>query len=95
MPLLKKLFLSDNGKAIAVHMVKTVLGAKDESGRQKMEEVKGGDFNVNADVIIMALGFDPVVPGFLAENGIAVNNWGGIVIDDQLSNHNARYLCWR
>jgi glutamate synthase (NADPH/NADH) small chain len=46
-----------------------------------MEEIKGGDFTINADVVIMALGFDPVVPGFLAENGISVNSWGGIVID--------------
>ena len=79
----KEVLLNDSGKAIGVHMAKTVLGAKDESGRQKMEEVKGGDFNVNADVIIMALGFDPAVPAFLAENGIAVNNWGGIIVNDK------------
>lgn len=79
----KEIFVDENGKAVAIHMAKTVLGAKDESGRQKMEEVKGGDFNVNADVIIMALGFDPAVPGFLAENGISVNNWGGIVVNEK------------
>lgn len=79
----KEVILNDGGKAVGIHMAKTVLGAKDESGRQKMEEVKGGDFNVNADVIIMALGFDPVVPPFLAENGISVNNWGGIIVNDK------------
>jgi len=79
----KEVILGDNGKAIAVRMIKTVLGAKDESGRQKMEEIKGGDFTVNADVVIMALGFDPVVPGFLAENGISVNSWGGIIVDEK------------
>lgn len=78
----KEVILNDAGKAVSVHMAKTVLGAKDASGRQKMEEVKGGDFNVNADVVIMALGFDPAVPPFLAENGIAVNAWGGIIIDE-------------
>ncbi|MGZ5208391.1 MAG: glutamate synthase subunit beta [Sulfuricurvum sp.] len=78
----KEVILGNNGQAIAVHMAKTILGAKDESGRQKMEEVKGSDFNVNADIIIMALGFDPAVPSFLAENGIDVNNWGGIIIDN-------------
>lgn len=78
----KEVILGNNGKAVAVHMAKTILGAKDESGRQKMEEVKGSDFNVNADIVIMALGFDPAVPSFLAENGISVNNWGGIIIDD-------------
>ena len=79
----KEVILGDNANAVGIHMAKTVLGSKDESGRQKMEEVKGGDFNVNADVIIMALGFDPVVPPFLAENGIEVNSWGGIVISDK------------
>jgi len=78
----KEVILGENGSAVAIRMVKTVLGAKDESGRQKMEEIKGGDFTVNADVIIMALGFDPVVPSFLAENGIEVNGWGGIIIDE-------------
>ncbi|MEW5832063.1 MAG: glutamate synthase subunit beta [Campylobacterota bacterium] len=79
----KEVILGDNGRAVGILMAKTVLGAKDESGRQKMEEVKGGDFKVNADVIIMALGFDPVVPPFLAENGINVNGWGGIVVNEK------------
>lgn len=79
----KEVLLNDSGKAIGMHMVKTVMGPKDESGRQKMEEIKGSDFNINADVIIMALGFDPAVPGFLAENGISVNSWGGIIVNDR------------
>jgi len=79
----KEVLVNEHGKAVSVHMAKTVLGSRDASGRQKMEEVKGADFNVNADVVIMALGFDPEVPAFLAENGIAVNGWGGIVIDEK------------
>ncbi len=79
----KEIVLGENGRAVAIAMAKTVLGAKDESGRQKMEEVKGGDFKVAADVIIMALGFDPVVPAFLAENGIGVNSWGGITVNER------------
>ena len=79
----KEIVLGDNSKAIAVEAVKTTLGAKDESGRQKMEEVKGSEFRANADVVIMSLGFDPVVPSFLAENGIETNSWGGIIIDEE------------
>ena len=78
----KQILVDENGRAVGVEMVKTVLGAKDESGRQRMEEVKGSDFTVNADVVILALGFDPSVPSFLAENGIETNAWGGIVIDE-------------
>ena len=78
----KQVLLDETGRAVGIEMVKTVLGAKDDSGRQRMEEVKGSEFIVNADVIVFALGFDPAVPSFLAENGIETNSWGGIVIDE-------------
>lgn len=79
----KQIILNDKGDAIAVEVVKTILGVKDESGRQKMEEIKGSEFRVNADAIILSLGFDPEVPSFLAENGIETNKWGGIIINEE------------
>ena len=78
----KEIILGEDSKAVSVEMIKTVLGAKDESGRQRMEEVSGSEFKVKADVVIMALGFDPEVPSFLAENGIETNEWGGVVVND-------------
>ena len=79
----KEIILNESGEAIAVEVIKTTLGAKDESGRQRMEEIKGSETRVNADIVIMSLGFDPVVPPFLAENGIETNSWGGIIIDEE------------
>ena len=79
----KEIILNEDGKAIAVEIVKTTLGAKDENGRQRMEEVKGSESRVSADIIIMSLGFDPEIPSFLAENGIETNSWGGIIINDE------------
>ncbi|MEO1937709.1 MAG: glutamate synthase subunit beta [Sulfurimonas sp.] len=79
----KEIIVNDEGKAVAVEVVKTTLGAKGADGRQRMEEVKGSEYRVNADVIIMSLGFDPAVPSFLAENGIETNSWGGIVINEE------------
>ena len=79
----KEIALNEGGLAVGVEVVKTTLGAKDESGRQRMEEIRGSDFRVNADVIIMSLGFDPEIPSFLAENGIETNSWGGVVIDEE------------
>ena len=78
----KDIVLNESGHAIAVEVVKTTLGSKDESGRQKMEEIKGSEYRVSADVIIMSLGFDPSVPPFLAENGIDTNSWGGVIINE-------------
>lgn len=79
----KEIVLNENGHAVGVEVVKTNLGAKDESGRQRMEEVKGSEFRVNADVVIMSLGFDPEVPSFLAENGIETNQWGEVIINSE------------
>ena len=78
----KKILTNDNGEAIGIEMVKTTLGQKDESGRARMEEVKGSEFTVNADVIVMSLGFDPVNPSYFAENGIETNSWGGITVSE-------------
>lgn len=79
----KDIVLDDAGKAVAVEVIKTTLGAKGDDGRQKMEEVKGSEYRVKADVVILSLGFDPAVPSFLAENGIETNAWGGIVVNDK------------
>jgi glutamate synthase (NADPH/NADH) small chain len=79
----KEILLNEASKAVGVEVVRTTLGAKDDSGRQKMEEVKGSEYRVNADVIIMSLGFDPEVPAFLHENGIETNKWGEIIINEE------------
>jgi glutamate synthase (NADPH/NADH) small chain len=79
----KDIIVNEAGRAIAVEVVRTTLGAKDESGRQKMEEIKGSEYRVSADVIIMSLGFDPATPSFLAENGIETNSWGGVIINEE------------
>lgn len=78
----KEVIIGEDGHAVGIEMIKTVLGAKDESGRQQMEEIRGSEFQIKADVVIMALGFNPVVPGFLAENGIDTNSRGGIIVDE-------------
>ena len=79
----KEIVVAESGNAIAVEVVKTTLGAKDENGRQKVEEIKGSEHRIKADVIILSLGFDPEVPSFLHENGIETNKWGGIIINEK------------
>ena len=79
----KEILLNSDGHVIGIDMHKTMLGSKDASLRQSVEIVKGGDFRVDADVIIFALGFSPEVPRFLAENGIEINKSGCIVVDKE------------
>lgn len=78
----KQILVNDTNEVVGIEMIKTALGQKDESGRARIEEVKGSEFKVNADVIIMSLGFDPLVPSYLAANGIETNSWGGITLNE-------------
>jgi len=78
----KEVVLNSKNEVIGIEMLKTVLSAKDESGRASVSSVKGSEFKVEADVIIFALGFSPSSPTFLAENGIEVNKWGGIEVNE-------------
>jgi len=62
-------------------MVKTRL-TQNSSGRSVVEEIAGSNFRVDADVVIFALGFDTVNYSFLASNGIDVDKWGGVMVDE-------------
>ena len=78
----KALVTNEKGEAIGIEMVKTKLGEADSSGRQKVEEIAGSAYTVDADVVIFALGFDPVEYPFLASNGIETDKWGGIIVNE-------------
>jgi glutamate synthase (NADPH/NADH) small chain len=66
----------------SVLCVKMELGEPDKSGRRKPRPVKGSEFSIPADVILVAYGFDPVpFPKESDLSSIAVNEWGGVVVD--------------
>ncbi len=72
----------ENGQVKAVRCVRMELGEPDANGRRKPRAVKGSEFVVPADLLLVAYGFDPVP--FPAESDfskIAVNDWGAFVVD--------------
>ena len=66
----------------AVRCVRMELGEPDASGRRKPRAVKGSEFTLPADVLLIAYGFDPVPypPGSGLER-IKVNEWNGTITD--------------
>ena len=69
------------GKLKAVKAARMKLGAADASGRQSPEKT-GESFDVKADMVIKALGFDPEdLPELFGETGLTVNRWGAVRID--------------
>tara|TARA_Y100000741_G_scaffold137357_1_gene103547 strand:- start:150 stop:611 length:462 start_codon:yes stop_codon:yes gene_type:complete len=58
------------------------LGEPDESGRRRPEIQKGLGFEIKADMVIKALGFDPEdLPKLFDANELQVTKWGTIKAD--------------
>ena len=58
------------------------LGEPDDSGRRKPEIKKGSEFEVKADLVIKALGFDPEnLPQLFDAQELQVTKWGTIKTD--------------
>ena len=58
------------------------LGEPDESGRRRPEIKKGSEFNIKADMVIKALGFDPEdLPYLFDSKNLQVTKWGTIKAD--------------
>jgi glutamate synthase (NADPH/NADH) small chain len=58
------------------------LGEPDASGRRKPEIEKNSVFNIKADIVIKALGFDPEnLPKLLSCDDLQVTKWGTLKVD--------------
>ena len=76
-----KEFLGTN-KVETVKAKKMKLGDPDESGRRKPIEEKDSEFEIKADLVIKALGFDPEnLPDLFGESNLQVSRWGTIKAD--------------
>ncbi len=73
---------SGTKKISSVLVEKMKLGEPDSSGRQKPESIKNSDFEIKADIVIKALGFDPEnLPVLFKHPSLQVSKWGTIKIN--------------
>ncbi|MTI32021.1 glutamate synthase subunit beta [Cytophagales bacterium RKSG123] len=80
-----KAFITDSrGNVQGVRFVQTEVQSSNGSNRGRLIELSNTDTVLQADVVILALGFDQEKVNFLQENGIETNKWGGIVVDENL-----------
>ena len=71
-----------NGKVSAVRAARVHLGVADSSGRQTPEIIEGSSFNIESDLVIKALGFDPEdIPTLFGAPELNLTGWGTIKID--------------
>ena len=74
--------LLGDGSVRSVRARRIHLGQPDETGRQVPQIIENSDFDVDADLVIKALGFDPEdVPAMFGQPELDVSKWGTLKID--------------
>jgi glutamate synthase (NADPH/NADH) small chain len=74
--------LGDAEGVTGVRAVRMRLGPPDASGRQAPEEAPGTDYELPAQLVIEALGFDPEdLPAAFGEPSLKVSRWGTLRVD--------------
>jgi len=76
--------LSDeNGWVKGMKCVRMELGEPDASGRRRPVTIKGSEFTVDADMVIMALGTSPNPLLSMTTKGLEMNKWNCVIINEE------------
>lgn len=77
-----KRFSGRNGKVETLHAVRLEFGAPDASGRRPMSEIPDSEFEVKADLVLLALGFlGPQKSGMIEQLGLKLDPRGNVFAD--------------
>ena len=71
-----------NGFVTGMTCVRMELGEPDERGRRSPVEIKGSDFTIDVDTVIMSIGTSPNPLIKSTTEGLDVNRRGGIVVNE-------------
>ena len=71
-----------NKKITQIKIIKIQLGSPDETGRRAPEPILGSEKNLDVDLVIEALGFEPEnLPHLFEEKDLTVTKWGTLKIN--------------
>ncbi len=81
-----------NGFVTGIACVRMELGEPDERGRRRPAVVPNSEFTIAVDTVIMSIGTSPNPLIKSTTQGLEVNHWGGIVVnEDGLTSRDAVY----
>jgi glutamate synthase (NADPH/NADH) small chain len=79
---LTRRFSGEGGRVARLHAVRVRFGDPDESGRPRMDEVPGSEFEIPADLVLLAMGFvHPVHEGLVKKLGVGLDPRGNVLAD--------------
>ncbi len=72
-----------NGFVTGIRCIKMELGEPDKSGRRRPVEIKGSEFTLDVDTVVMAIGTspNPLIKNTTA--GLDVNSRGGLIVNEE------------
>jgi len=73
----------DRGAVKAMECLRMELGEPDDSGRRRPVPVPGSEFQIESDIVIVALGQNPNPLIRQTTEGLRTESWGGIIIDPE------------
>ncbi len=73
-----------------INLLKTQMSEADETGRQSVQIIEGSDYLEEADIVILALGFDQELPKFLVDSNLELDKWNGIKVNDKFQSSNPK-----
>ncbi len=79
-----RIISDENGHVTAIECVKMQLGEPDASGRRRPEEIKGSEFMLDVDSVIMSLGTSPNPLIRTTTKGIEANRRGCLIVDENM-----------
>ena len=77
-----EILANENDDVTAIRCIRMELGEPDASGRRRPIEVKGSEFELDVDCVIMALGTSPNPLIKSTTKGLEINRKGGIVVNE-------------
>ena len=75
--------IGEAGWVKGLKCVRMELGEPDQSGRRRPLPIKGSEFVMDVDIVIMAIGTSPNPLIASSTPDLAVESWGGIIVDEE------------
>lgn len=69
------------GRVRAVQLERMELGPPDESGRRRPQPVPGSEFTIEADSVVLAIGYGADEDVVASATGVTTDKWGVVVVD--------------
>jgi len=78
-----KILGTEEGWVKGMEVIKMELGEPDDSGRRRPVEVKGSEFVLDVDAVVVAIGQSPNPLIRDTTKGLKTQSWGGIIVDEE------------